>query len=101
MNRHTHTLAIDRPLLARAYRHLSRLEAAIQRQRFNARARTLAGKLRAEIELTEAEDAPVLDANPSLTGLAYFLRDYEAAIESACWDEADYFTTPRVTQGMA
>lgn len=96
MNRHTQTLAIDRPLLARAYRHLSRLEAVIQRQRFNARARTLAGKLRAEIELTEAEEA----ANPSLTSLAYFLRDYEAAIESACWDEADYFGTPRVTQGM-
>lgn len=98
MNRHTHTLALDRPLLARAYRKLSRLEAVIQRQRFNARARTLADKLRAEIALTEADEAPV---SPSLTSLAYFLRDYEAAIESACWDEADYFTTPRVTQGMA
>lgn len=88
------------PLVARAHRQLARLDAAIERQRFNARAKTLADKLRANLAFTEAEEAPALLANPHLTNLAYFLRDYGAAIDSACWGEEDYFSTPRDPVGM-
>lgn len=92
MNAPTTLTAADCPLVARAHRHLSRLDATIQRHRFNARAKKLAAKLRAQLALTEAEERPILAANPHLTGLAYFLADYEAAIDSACWDgEPDYF----------
>lgn len=87
-------------LIARAHRQLSRLDAAIERNRFNARERKLAEKLRANLEYTESEERAVLSANPHLTNLAYFLRDYGAAIDSACWGDEDYFSAPRVSQGM-
>ena len=85
----TNITAQDAPLVSRAHRHLARLDAAAQRDRFNIRARRLAEKLRAEIALTESEYGPVLASNPHLTSLAIFLRDYGAAIESACWVRDD------------